>query len=168
MATAVHNALKRKKELERELGEINRFLALYDQFSDANPSTRTKLAAIGGKESVESDLHKSGSGDVEKMRGRPAEFAGLMEQAIRAHNRPLSRTELVAILEASDVDIPSEDKPRYLGTILWRHKDKFVNVSGKGYLMEDMLPPDQAAKERRMSDMLSEDDDVASADRGTL
>lgn len=31
----------------------------------------------------------------------------------------------------------SKDKPRYVGTILWRLSEQFVNLEGKGYWLRD-------------------------------
>jgi hypothetical protein len=33
--------------------------------------------------------------------------------------------------------MPGDDKPRYIGTIMWRHKDRFVNLKGHGYWVAD-------------------------------
>jgi len=43
-------------------------------------------------------------------------------------------------VEKRGIEIPSTDKQRYLGTILWRHRDRFVNIEGKGYWLRNGLP----------------------------
>ncbi|EHK58745.1 hypothetical protein MAXJ12_03523 [Mesorhizobium alhagi CCNWXJ12-2] len=42
-------------------------------------------------------------------------------------------------MESAGVELHSEDKPRYLGTILWREKERFTNIAGQGYVMSDMV-----------------------------
>ena len=37
------------------------------------------------------------------------------------------------MFEARDVEIPATDKARYVGTIMWRNKSKFLNIEGRGY-----------------------------------
>jgi len=134
MDQALANALKRKAELEKELGEINRFLTLYDRFT-------------AGTEPVGSDVSISGPGATYvitartgrgKSRGRPADFAEIMERVLRDISRPLTRTELVDALEQRDVKIPSDDKARYLGTILWRNRNRFINIPNQGYWLKSV------------------------------
>lgn len=80
-------------------------------------------------------------------RGQPSDFANMMARVISDMGRPLNRSELVAALEERDVEIPSGDKERYLGTILWRHRDRFTNFPRVGYWLAgrpwgNYLPPE--------------------------
>src|ERR1700690_2388087 len=133
MATALQNALKRKKELERELAEINRFIALYDQFSEPRAVVEAAPHDPTIRESRRGTIVNMADGVGKSGRVRPLEFADFMEAAIRNRGGPMTRTALVDALQASGIAIPSEDKPRYLGTILWRHRERFVNIAGLGY-----------------------------------
>jgi hypothetical protein len=150
MDNALAKAIERKAELERqraeldsELTEIDLFLRLHEKFSGtksvylAPPMEHTDSHGGGlGKGTV------SGLGAMpplaERKRGRPADFAGIMERVLRDVGKPLSRPELVEELEKREVVIPSDDKPRYLGTILWRHRDRFINLPGFGYWLKDL------------------------------
>jgi hypothetical protein len=40
-------------------------------------------------------------------------------------------------MEKRDVTLPSEDKPRYVGTILWRNSDRFRNLPEFGYWLKE-------------------------------
>ena len=50
----------------------------------------------------------------------------------------MTRGEIVKAFELRDFEIPAKDKSRYLGTIAWRHKGKFVNVNGLGYWLREV------------------------------
>lgn len=138
MADALTNALKRKEELERELAEIEQFLRLHDRFARTN------------REDAEPDLPnvqilgrplRPYRSVLIKQRGRPADFAGIMERILNDVGRPLNRSELVDEIERRGVEIPSTDKQRYVGTILWRHDKTFRNIEGRGYWFVDRPPP---------------------------
>ncbi|RWN17325.1 MAG: hypothetical protein EOR94_20780 [Mesorhizobium sp.] len=138
MDRAYANALKRKQEIEAELAKIDSFLEMYRQFS--GPEQEQTEPAVNDS---------SGTGNEETMnprssrRLRPPEIADLAERVIRGAGHPLTRAEIVSRLESAGIELHSEDKPRYLGTILWREKARFVNVSGQGYIMADMVTPEQ-------------------------
>jgi len=76
-----------------------------------------------------------------KPPGRPADFVGIMARILGDMRRPMQRGELVAAVEERGVTIPSEDKARYLGTILWRNRDQFVNIPEAGYWLADAPCP---------------------------
>jgi len=132
----VAKALTRKAELETELAEVERFLAL-----------GRKLFGTGPEPSDTPGMRKSDpetrTGASKERRLGPPEFADMAERIIKDEGHPMSRTELVAALEARGADLPSDDKPRYLGTIMWRQRVRFVNIPGKGYWLRD--EPNEAA-----------------------
>ena len=53
----------------------------------------------------------------------------------------MTRGELVEALARRDVHIPAQDKPRYIGTLIWRNKSKFVNIEGRGYWLRGQIAP---------------------------
>ena len=57
---------------------------------------------------------------------------------IRELGKPVQRGEMVERIEAKGVKIWSDDKPRYIGTVLWRDKDRFVNIEGEGYWLKGL------------------------------
>lgn len=144
MDPAAVNALRRKAQLLKELEEIELFLKLRDKFAkgtNVEQSATPLDTAVVIQSTLAVDpmmVHARVAG----KRGRPADFADLMENLIREKGHPMNRPELADQLEFRGVDIPSEDKPRYLGTILWRHSDRFRNLTGFGYWLagEPYLP----------------------------
>lgn len=139
MDRAYANALKRKEEIENELAKINSFLDLYRHFSGPE-----------GEQIEPPPQESRGGGNKETTNPRasrfpkPPEIADMAERLIRGAGHPLTRAQIVERLETAGVELNSEDKPRYVGTILWREKDRFINIPGEGYTMEDMATPLQA------------------------
>jgi hypothetical protein len=82
-----------------------------------------------------------------KPRGRPADFARIMEDILKDVGYPLQRGMFVEEVEKRGHMIPSEDKGRYLGTILWRHSDVFESVEGRGYWLKGVRVPDPDLEE---------------------
>jgi hypothetical protein len=133
---AIANALRRRIVLQNEIEEIDLFVRLHQKFSGSTNPEREVIDAER-RPAIDAPV------DIERgrKRGRPADFADQMELVLTEVNRPLSRPEMVEELERRGVDIPSEDKPRYLGTILWRHRDRFRNLQNFGYWVRSIPYP---------------------------
>jgi hypothetical protein len=160
MDKAVGNALLRKKELERELAEIEQFLKLYDRFSSGTVAEQND--AHNSPKAVENAHQEDALDDgAPRRRLRTKDIADLAERLIAAEGRPLSRTELVARMEANGLDLPSADKARYIGTILWRNRDRFVNLAGRGYQLVSALEPEELANVQLLNLITRQDADVA-------
>ncbi|MDZ5450859.1 hypothetical protein [Labrys sp. ZIDIC5] len=52
--------------------------------------------------------------------------------------RPMTRGELVRALEARGHVLGGKDKAKNVGTILWRHRDKFIQIPELGYWPADV------------------------------
>ncbi len=138
MDRAYSNALKIKEKLETELARVNSFLKMYRDFSASEVEKnepRTSDSLLGSDKESVNHLHNS--------RLRPPEIADLAEEVIRKAGRPLTRAEIVGRIESAGYELHSEDKPRYVGTILWRQKERFTNIAGQGYVLADMATDSQ-------------------------
>lgn len=136
MSDALNNALKRKEELLKELAVIEQFLALHAQFAARTNQEETKPSP--------QVVHRESATFPLKQRGRPADFAAIMERILLDVGRPLNRSEMVEEIENRGVGIPSEDKPRYVGTILWRYSEKFDHADD-GYWLKGRDRPAKRA-----------------------
>lgn len=140
MPSALENAKRRFAELKKELEEIQTFIALYERYSGLS----TELSTGTYSAEVSPDTQKYG---VTNKRIRnagltPKGIVELAERVIRESGRPLTRGDLVAMFAARDVELPGDDKARYIGTIMWRHKSKFINIEGRGYWLRGQpVPP---------------------------
>lgn len=159
MDDAVQNAINRRRVLEAELRDIDTFLTLHKRFA----GTKSEKAESGAFDTdvpmhvLEKALaanteylgvfekvahHAAEALRTSRPRGRPADLARIMETIIKDANRPLSRSEIAAEMLKRGHEIPSDDKPRYLGTILWRNGDIFEQVEGRGYWLKGRPVPD--------------------------
>jgi hypothetical protein len=135
MEDIIIKALKRKKELQSELAEIDQFLDTYRRLSSENKSEAETVQGSLRLPPPRLDFFPPPVSP--RRRGAPQDFADVAERVLMDRGRPLTRYQLVDAIENEGVVIPSSDKARYLGTILWRHKDRFVNLVDFGYWLKD-------------------------------
>ena len=138
MDETLSKALKRKEELEKELVQVQQFIDLYralfgEEIGENSANASTTEPAKSPEEAPQK----------RRRRGKPTEIADAAERVIRSLNRPVQRGELVSRIEQEGIEIHSDDKPRYIGTILWRQSERFVNVEGRGYWLTGVPLPDE-------------------------
>ena len=123
----VDNLLRRKGELEAELAEITRLISFYEAAEhraenhsrSASPSEKSSSTAAGGK--------------ISRARGRPSDVGDAAYSVLMSSGRPMTRGEIARALQAKGLRLPQTDPAKYVGTILWRQQDRFVNLEGEGY-----------------------------------
>ena len=137
MASAIDNARRRLAELEKEIKEIQMFIELHEHYSglSTDPMQKGATGVVSSESRVVDKRPRRGPGL------KPKGIADMVERLIRESGHPLTRGEIVEMLEARDVEMPAQDKPRYIGTIMWRNKSKFVNIEGQGYWLRGMPWP---------------------------
>ncbi len=148
MTTPLDEALKRLAELEREIAEVRKFIELYLRFGGKVVDTGSQMtlfesaAQLIGNETAGVSNQSVDNSARKTRKNRPSgatprEIAEIMERVIRECGEPMSRGRIVDALERREIEIPAADKERYVGTIAWRNKGTFVNVSGRGYWVRD-------------------------------
>jgi hypothetical protein len=138
MDSAYANALKRKEELTNELRDVETFLSLYRRFQGPHRQENNPDSLPSPDDAFVSD------GFGRNVRAlRPPEIADLAERVIRGAGEPLTRAQIVERIENAGHVLNSDDKPRYVGTILWRQKERFTNIPGQGYITADMAKHNQ-------------------------
>jgi hypothetical protein len=144
MDQALANALKRRKELEDELRRLNQFIHMYHELAGTSGIGEIMDAEIPAGNVVAEEGGNRLSGLI-RPRGRPADFAQIIETVLKEVGRPLQRGQLVEEVEKRGHMIPSADKPRYLGTIIWRNNETFASIEGRGYWLVGVpVPPDDS------------------------
>ena len=114
---AYENALKRKRELERELQEVDTFIKLWQRFA------RTEAERPAGGESPEVTEPEFGL-TPSPQRGLSRDEVGRWaREIILQHGMPMTRGELVNAFEAKGLPIGGVDPSRNMGTIMWRLRE---------------------------------------------
>lgn len=66
----------------------------------------------------------------------------VVTQILRERKKPMTRHEMVDALEMKGIPVAGVDRPKAIGTILWRMRKHFVNLPGWGYwLINEDFPP---------------------------
>jgi hypothetical protein len=149
MDQAVLKALREKRELERRLAEIEQFLRLYREFSGESVEN---VESEGSAESAD-ELVQIGGRAPYVIRHGPQAVKDVSAGILQDLGQPLTRGELVTELELRRVRLPGKDKEsraRYVGTILWRHKDQFENIEGRGYWLRGVIIPETEHERREL------------------
>ncbi|SDR06811.1 hypothetical protein SAMN05519103_00612 [Rhizobiales bacterium GAS113] len=136
MDQAISNALRRKAELERELQRIEQFIALYEEFAGTSAAQSGSVKSDAGNNHPDGEVSPPPRG----RRVRPPEVVKMVERILKDVGHPMTRGEIASALAARDVVLPAEDKPRYIGTIMWRNGDVFESVEG-GYWLKGVPVP---------------------------
>lgn len=129
--TALQEALQRKAEIEKELRDINEFIALYKRLFRRGAEGKTGNLFPGVATSESSQVHSS----AVKRRGNlpRSEIGRIAKDVILRHGAPMTRGELLEALAKEGVEIVAADRSKSMGTIMWRLREDFANIEGHGY-----------------------------------
>lgn len=146
MDRVLYKALEKRKILQNELAELDRFIRTYRHLLGTNPEKSEPFQDVNSE-------HKPAP-NITKRHGRPVQFARIMEGVLKDVMKPLNRAAMVGEIEARGVEIPSADKPRYVGTILWRERSKFVHIVDHGYWLKYTPLPEIGYDPREFGEVL--------------
>ena len=150
MDELLQKALERRTQLRAELEAVERFIQSYEHIRESKHRM------------VHPDLFapRSSSSPSARKRGRAKEIAATIdaaEEMILEVGRPLTRSQLLQMLEDAGHKIEGSDKSKVLGTNLWRSK-RFHNLKGAGYWpLSKPIPEDYRDLDRRASMLIEED-----------
>lgn len=118
---ALKEALVKRDKLRQEIEKVEDFIRLHREIfgtdcENSEPARESRLMRAHWR-----------------RHARPKDLGPIVERILKEHGRPLNRRQLVDVLKERDVVMPSADEPRYLGTVLWRLQNRFVNIEGQGY-----------------------------------
>jgi hypothetical protein len=137
----------------KQVSELEQFFRMYDLLVEtaqegAGVSDHVSAEIVPGNKMPDGAVDNGGKNGRLQVKARvrlgprPDHIADMMERIIREVGHPMTRGEIVAAFERRDVEIPYEDKARYVGTIAWRNKGRFDNIEGRGYwLRGEPVPP---------------------------
>jgi hypothetical protein len=155
-------ALQRVDALRKELAELEQFIAVYQRLAGDN----VNAAAPDVQKPPENQQDKTQPAQLQiRPRGRlskplkPKEIARIAKDIILAHGAPMTRGKLATAIESRGHLLPSDDKARHIGTIMWRNKKTFENVAGEGYwpkgYTRSHLGESTAAESNKTRDLIS-------------
>lgn len=151
MDDVLAKALEKRRILQSELAELDRFIGTYRRLLGTD---REKYEPV---QDVNSEYKSAPNVTIiRKRHGRPVQFARIMEGVLKDVMRPLNRAAMVGEIEARGVEIPSGDKPRYVGTILWRERSKFIHIVNHGYWLKYTPLPEIGYDPREFGDLLKD------------
>jgi hypothetical protein len=128
------DALRRRDELRKQLADIEEFIRIWDRYfgteaerSPAPPPTK---------------VAPSTNGRAAPTRSPTRAIAGeIARRVILAKGLPMTRGELVAAFSREGMPIAGENPNKNMGTIMWRMRDRFTNIEGRGYWPSDVPCP---------------------------
>lgn len=151
MSNPLEKAQARLIELRKEIKRLEDFIEIYQSLEAVSPIVcnsikNENVTTFDGNKNVDNNETRPVDNEdglrVSRRRSgiTPPELAGIVERLLREVGHPLTRGEILDVLSVRDVEIPAKDKSRYIGTIMWRHKAKFVNIEGRGYWLRGERP----------------------------
>ena len=124
---------------ERLASDIAAFIASMPEFDPTPSIAKNEAPEITGVAKVDLPPYQP------RQRGpkgsSPDEIATAAELVTKEQGRPMNRTELIAPIEAMGLTIGGYDKPRNLGTILWR-SGRFDTTDSGYWPKGETLPDD--------------------------
>lgn len=136
MDDALKKALERKVRLQSELALIDQYIELHTRLFGEDPPTSTSK-----------DTGTTTIADAVEAEIRPANdtraIGDGIEAILRRADWPVQRGKLISGLEADGLPIHSKDRSKYIGTILWRNRVRFMNIEGEGYWLRGRPLPDR-------------------------
>jgi hypothetical protein len=140
----IRRLLKRREAALRELERVDELINLYqevkkgeDDDEDAEPDLQDlfrSLAVENVRPHKRRRVFRVGTGH----KVRPRDVGPIARKLMLDSGHPMTRTELLEALKESGVQLAGSDEARYLGTIMWRLRDEFINIEGHGYWPRDI------------------------------
>lgn len=153
MERAFANAIRRRSELRQDLAEVEQFLALYERFKGIDdpsqpslyprslPTEHVQMEDEAGTEAIQvlAGVEKNDGVSERRQKGLSRlELKPHIDRIIRDAGRPLTRGMLLNRLDRHGVVVGGEaDRAKNMGTIMWRLRADFVNLTGYGYWLRD-------------------------------
>jgi hypothetical protein len=129
------DALERRRIIERELEAIDVLIAR----AEGRDIPETARGAEKASALVEGPRAKRPPGEAKRKR---KEIVEACRRHLRTAPEPIRRVDLLGILKAEGIEMPSADPRTYFSSLLWNHKDEIVNFYEQGYwLAERPYPP---------------------------
>ena len=140
--SAYQNALKRRGELrqqltevEQKLAEVERFIREYHEYSGSSEPPKTPTR----KPRPPDSRSPAEIAALRKMAPNPPseEIARAVELILNDRGHPMTRGKLTKELSERGINLVGRDPTNVLGTLLFRLRERFVNIPKYGYWIAD-------------------------------
>jgi hypothetical protein len=153
---ALKTAIARREKLLREIEKLDAFIELYHELTEeTHGGSAPDLLATAPDGSKIAVQVKSYQRDVPRI--KPRNLPPVVREILVANGRPMTRTQIIEALKGKGITMPAQDEARYLGTILWRFRNDFINIDGEGYWPRDVSCDAVAYDARDLKNVVSTD-----------
>ena len=137
MADELKQAMERREALKKELGLIDQYIDLHVRLFGAPPND----PAVSSEGDAQAPDDKAAA-VTPRFSNDPGKVVAEAVDILMSTDWPLPRGKLLAALRSRGLEIRSKDPSKYLGTVLWRNPQHFINVEGEGYWLKDRPLPE--------------------------
>lgn len=132
MSDSIYDAAqKRIAELTKKIDDLRTFMRMHDNLSEA---VRDSLSGVRTPSNVPTSPRRLSS---------KLEIIGKAARDFIVHRgEPMTRRELVEAFRKSDSPIGGADPFKNMGTHMWRLRNQFLNIKGRGYWPRDVPRPE--------------------------
>lgn len=144
MSDQLQRALSRRRELLEELSMIEKYLELHERLF-GHQGAISGPAQTHERREAHAEQAQTEASEKPKVARRGNDPKLIVEKAIEILSeapRPMSRGKILNALAQMGFSIQSKDRSKYLGTVLWRNPQHFINVEGHGYWLKNRPLPD--------------------------
>jgi hypothetical protein len=140
----IRRLLKRREAALRELERVDELIKLYQEVKKGEAEkedTSNEFSILFGPlvgENVRPHQRRPPTYVSPSQKVRPKDVGPIARRLMLDNGHPMTRTELLDALKKSGVRLAGTDEARYLGTIMWRLRDEFINIEGHGYWPRDI------------------------------
>ena len=147
MAEKIATAQANIREWQARADRAEKFIADWEEFSGQKvqvtqtfPETRTRAAIASAKASNPKKEH----------------VASVARDVLLENGSPMPRDDLFAALKAREIIIQGQNPPVTLQTMMWRMREKIVNIKGFGYWPKDVACPAAGYDPQSHADLLGQ------------
>jgi hypothetical protein len=135
VAKTLSELRRRRDQLRQRLVRIEQAIRALESVADSvgEDESLDLFAPMPGSPS--NLLHSRSSGP------RPSEVADEVEKLLRERGQPMTRGQIARALVQRGLSLAGTNVNKNVGTILWRHRDRFVNLERMGYWLADVALP---------------------------
>ena len=133
MDNLLEQAIARRSALLKELNALEQFISTYQE---------ARQSASAQARGPQLSLFTRSNGVRAKKSAELEKLMGEIEASILDYGSPMTRSQILEVLDRKNYEIEGQDKSKVLGTNIWRSR-KFWNIIGHGYWPKSTPVPEK-------------------------